>query len=248
MKFNTIITMIQKELKIRILDLIKKLAGKVLANPTSINRIVKKPVIDKLLKKALGRTLDVGCGGGMFTFELLCDRSGEVVAIDISRKHVELVHSRARIKNIKNINVVQSSIYDIPLIEDLFNIVFCTEVIEHLQDDDRAISELQRVLKPGGLLLISTPVLPNIFYDPAHVRQGYTEKELSAKLANFGFDIVAVEYCIFKLSQIALKLYYLLKIPMPVLFLSHIERRFPKLSRLGKPMDMIMLCKKRLNE
>lgn len=240
--------MTQSDLTIKILDFIKACLGMVLANPTTVNRIVKKPLIESLLKKALSRTLDVGCGGGMFTLELLSDRSDEVFAIDIRKEHVELVHLRAKIKRIDNVKVVQSSIYQIPFSEDSFNTLFCTEVIEHLHDDDKAIQELHRVLKPGGLLLISTPVLPNIFYDPAHIRQGYTEKEFSAKLANFGFDIVAVEYCIFKLSQIALKLYYLLKMPMPVLFLSHIERRFPKLSRLGKPMDMIILCKKSSNE
>ncbi|MFA6416203.1 MAG: class I SAM-dependent methyltransferase [Candidatus Paceibacterota bacterium] len=54
---------------------------------------------------------------------------------------------------------VVASVYDLPFEDNSFDIVLCLVVIEHLKEPSRAIAEMERVLKPGGMILVSVPFL-----------------------------------------------------------------------------------------
>jgi len=61
---------------------------------------------------------------------------------------------------------VQASALSLPFREESFDSVLCTEVLEHLSDPQRAVNEIARVLKPGGVALISAPMGWALHYEP----------------------------------------------------------------------------------
>ena len=144
----------------------------------------------------------------------------------------------------------EGSLVDLPYKDGEFDFVFCTEVLEHIPDDARAIREISRVLRPGGLTLISTPT-PPAPYDPAHVREGYTLEEFRERFAAAGIELLQHTYCFHGAMRSLLKIWrwqYELagqhKSWMPVgvvQALAYCDRFFP----FGKPFDIVVLGKRR---
>jgi 2-polyprenyl-6-hydroxyphenyl methylase/3-demethylubiquinone-9 3-methyltransferase len=147
------------------------------------------------------RVLDVGCGEGHFAAALA--RAGaQVVAIDVAAE--PLRRARARHPQL-DLRLVEPEA-PLPLEDSSFDVVWAGETIEHVADTARWLSELRRVLRSGGLLLLSTPnhgpltrlslVSRGAFethFDPRsdHLRF-YTRRALTELLADFGFEDVAV--------------------------------------------------------
>jgi SAM-dependent methyltransferase len=101
------------------------------------------------------RIVDVGCGDGAATYVLKrLDPRNTVIGIDWSA--AALAQARAR-----GLLVVQGGIdgSGLPLPEGSADVVIMSELIEHLVDTDGAVDEAHRVLRPGGVLLLSTPNL-----------------------------------------------------------------------------------------
>ena len=103
------------------------------------------------------RTLDCGCGSSPNINHLYGDRVG----IDINEKAIEFMksHSDAEFR--------EGSVLDIPFPEQSFELVTCIEVLEHLyeKDVDKALSELVRVLKPNGHVILATPNYGSILWN-----------------------------------------------------------------------------------
>ena len=149
------------------------------------------------------RVLDIGCGEGHFAAALL--RAGaEVVAADVAAEPLR----RARSHHPElDLRLVESEA-PLPLEETSFDVVWAGETIEHVADTAQWLSELRRVLRSGGLLLLSTPdhgPLSRLWiglsrtafqtcFDPRadHLRF-YTRQLLAELLADFGFADVAVK-------------------------------------------------------
>lgn len=102
-----------------------------------------------------GRTaLDVGCGGGLLAEE--CARLGLLVTgIDPSIRSVRTAQEHARGPDL-TINYLAGSGELLPFVDASFDIVFCCDVLEHLENPATVIAEIFRVLKPGGYFLYDT--------------------------------------------------------------------------------------------
>ncbi|MHC4481732.1 MAG: class I SAM-dependent methyltransferase [Planctomycetota bacterium] len=100
-----------------------------------------------------GRIVDVGAGSGALA-HMLQQRGYDVQALDIAPEHCEYddVH-------VRQCDVVQG----LPCEDGALDALTCTEVIEHLEDPFKAVREFNRVLKPGGLLVLTTPNYSHIF-------------------------------------------------------------------------------------
>lgn len=97
------------------------------------------------------RFLEVGCGIGYFS-NRATDIGAYVTGIDVGPKLIEICKS----KN-KSAHFRVGSASDIPFKNNIFEVLLSTEVIEHVDDQSKAINEMIRVVKPGGLLVITTP-------------------------------------------------------------------------------------------
>jgi 2-polyprenyl-6-hydroxyphenyl methylase/3-demethylubiquinone-9 3-methyltransferase len=100
------------------------------------------------------RTLDVGCGGGILAEEfarLGCDVTG----IDPSEKSLAAARAHAREAGLA-IDYRQGTGERLPFPDAAFDLAYCCDVLEHVEDLAKVIAEVSRVLKPGGIFLYDT--------------------------------------------------------------------------------------------
>jgi SAM-dependent methyltransferase len=133
----------------------------------------------------VGRALDVGCGDGRLSAELDPD---ELTAADVSA--VALERARSRLRGARLVELEPDA--PLPLGDAGFDVVLCAETIEHVRDVQLLLSEIRRVLRPGGTLALTTPA--NLPVGPRpdplspHLRQ-FTRRSLSRVLDELGFDV-----------------------------------------------------------
>ena len=99
------------------------------------------------------RVLDAGAGLGIVAVEVMRTYGAFVVALDNSRWVTGID---------RGANPVQADLLRMPLSDQAFDTVICLEVLEHTVDLDRAVAEIWRVLRPGGVLILSTPSYMNV--------------------------------------------------------------------------------------
>jgi 2-polyprenyl-3-methyl-5-hydroxy-6-metoxy-1,4-benzoquinol methylase len=121
--------------------------------------------------------LDAGCGVG-YGIEILASAGAAgVTGVDIDPAAVEEAQRRF---GERADAIAQGDLHDLQLDDDSFDVVVCFETIEHLENGERALAEFRRVLRPDGLLLVSSPN-PDVY--PAgnehHVHE-YRPAELAA--------------------------------------------------------------------
>ncbi len=146
------------------------------------------------------RVLDVGCGEGRFTGALV--RAGRTaVGIDVAQEPLRRARAREQELDVRLVGATGPW----PLEDCGFDAVWAGEVVEHLLDTASWLSEVRRMLRPGGALVLSTPdhgPLTRLalglgarrfeaHFDPRsdHVRF-YTRRALVALLEDFGFQDV----------------------------------------------------------
>lgn len=103
------------------------------------------------------RVLDIGCQYGVFSF-FLSEKGASVTGIDISKKWVERCLREASTR--RDCSKMEFRICDaqeLAFDDESFDIVVCTEVIEHVDYAGNVLSEINRVLVPGGILVLGTP-------------------------------------------------------------------------------------------
>lgn len=87
----------------------------------------------------------------------------------------------------------QSDITAIPVPDASFDVVLCTEVLEHVPEPIAALTEMVRILRPGGSLLISAPLGSHLHQEPYHFYGGYTPHWYSRFLSAAGCDVASIE-------------------------------------------------------
>jgi 2-polyprenyl-3-methyl-5-hydroxy-6-metoxy-1,4-benzoquinol methylase len=140
------------------------------------------------------RVLDLGCGDGPFV-PALVERGAKVTGADVAEHALE----RARINSPGARYVRVEGHGPFPFAESSFDVVWASEVLEHVADTERWVNEVRRVLRPGGRLLVTTPSvgplrrLAGRDFDPRdqHLRF-YTRRSLRGLLEDMGFEEVAV--------------------------------------------------------
>ena len=107
------------------------------------------------------KILDVGCGEGRHIFGAMDAHSGlNLFGVDMDIPSLEKSNEGLDFFREMDFNLVkflQGSIYNLPFQDNELDIVICSEVLEHLEDYNKAIQEIHRVLKPGGYFLASVP-------------------------------------------------------------------------------------------
>lgn len=148
---------------------------------------VMKRLLSDVIPKGKGVFVDVGCGLGF---------SSRYIPEGFSYKGIEFSQQTLNFakkvqKDIPNTEFIQGGFPKLPIEDGVADFVICTEVIEHIEDDEKAISELYRILKPGGYLWITVPSTyywPDYFRLIGHYRH-YTGGQFPKQLENYGFKI-----------------------------------------------------------
>jgi ubiquinone/menaquinone biosynthesis C-methylase UbiE len=108
-----------------------------------------------------GRVLDLGCNNGYGSYKL-SQHGHEVIGVDVSAE--ALADARRRF-SAPNLKFKQVSGLDLPFASSSFDLITSFQVIEHIVDMGPYLAEIQRVLKPGGIVAFTTPNA-NIRLDP----------------------------------------------------------------------------------
>lgn len=150
----------------------------------------RKRMIQKIIKNNIfkGKILDVGCGDGTL-LSLFQGDGNELSGCDISDKAIELAKNKFG-------DIAIFTTGDIThcgsLPEGEFDVIICSEVLEHIEDDELAIRNLYHKLKTEGYLIISTQYIKKYWslHDEldGHVRR-YEPNELENKIKENGFVV-----------------------------------------------------------
>jgi SAM-dependent methyltransferase len=160
--------------------------------PDEARLIAQQPTLARLLRKypLTGRCLNAGCGEGLYCkFLEAFSEVSEIVNVDLANTPV-------RLRNLTDPRhrSLDASLTALPFPDNSFESCLCTEVLEHIPDDEGATRELVRCLRPSGRLLVSVPHPPAPF-DANHVREGYTLAALSSLLQRHGVRVLASARC-----------------------------------------------------
>jgi ubiquinone/menaquinone biosynthesis C-methylase UbiE len=131
--------------------------------------VSRRRILLSLLKKYLPpsksdrKILDAGCGTGINLSML--SQFGKVLGIDSSEEAIHFCNQRGEEK------VQLAKVENLPFDKNEFDFITALDVLEHIQDDDKAIRELARVCKPQGMVLITVPVHPSLWGEHDEVNQ-----------------------------------------------------------------------------
>jgi SAM-dependent methyltransferase len=148
-------------------------------------------ILRRLLPALSGpEVLNAGAGAGSLTLKLV-DAGLRVTSVDASRPLCDWVRESLRDRGADGAHpVLCGDLARLDLPDAAFDAAVCGEVLEHLDDDDAALAELARVLRPGGLVVVTVPANP-FRYDWtdqwAGHRRRYTVEGLRARLEGAGF-------------------------------------------------------------
>jgi GT2 family glycosyltransferase/SAM-dependent methyltransferase len=101
--------------------------------------------------------LDVASGEG-YGVAMLAAHAKSIIGVDVSVEAIE--HSRARYGGLENVTFIAGSAASLPLPDSCVDVVTSFETIEHLHEQEEMLAEIARVLRPDGLLILSSPNRP----------------------------------------------------------------------------------------
>lgn len=140
------------------------------------------------------KILDVGVGLGRLLERIKSNHTGglQLHGIDISLPYLQVAH-------FKGLNVAMAKIEDMPYTSNYFDIITCTDVLEHVYDLNLCVGKIINCLKPGGVLIVRVPnredlssyLKPDYPYQMAHLR-GFDEYSLELMFTKiFKLEFVA---------------------------------------------------------
>ena len=120
-----------------------------------ISNYLKKIIAAKILKHQDLKILNVGCGPGRSSQYL--SSFGEVTSIEYDKDCCEFASERT------GLQIINGSITALPFQDEMFDLVCAFDVIEHVEDDQLAVSEMKRVAKKEGVIFITVPTFMSLW-------------------------------------------------------------------------------------
>ena len=151
----------------------------------------RRDMIARLMKKVPkgSNVLDIGCGSGLLV-SLFGDRY-QMHGVDNSAAALALAKGRG-IPNIRKADAAATSYHD-----HAFDCIIASDILEHIEDDRKALAEWRRILRPGGRLIVFVPAFQALWgrHDKAnrHFRR-YSRPQLAGALRTAGFHVKRASY------------------------------------------------------
>jgi SAM-dependent methyltransferase len=136
--------------------------------------------------------LDLGCGTGVVSREL--NEFSKAISLDMSERALEYCRQRGLTMCVRGDGA------RLPLRSESVSAVLGLDIFEHIEDDDSAFREAHRILRPGGVVVLSVPAFRALWgpHDIAlHHFRRYTARQAAAKLRAAGFEVEKVGYSVF---------------------------------------------------
>lgn len=179
----------------------------------SLKRRAKR-IIEESNPQKGEKILDLGCGTGYYLF-LLSSLPVYLSLTGLDNDKKALDEARVTLKG-KKIKFIQGDSHNLPFKNNTFDKVVCSEVLEHLDNDEKTLKEIFRILKPDGVAVFSVPSLEfPFFWDPinwilqrlfnTHIKNGffsgiwsghkrlYTAADLKKKFERAKFKVLSFE-------------------------------------------------------
>lgn len=165
---------------------------------------------DRLDVQPGDRIIDIGCGEGRHTIKACQQQDTICVGADygfeplVETKNKLNFHKSVNDINCRSIDLSRLDATNLPFKDNSFDVVICSEVLEHIPEDKRAMSELVRIVKPGKTLAVSVPrflpekicwALSDEYFNAnmGHVRI-YKKDPLIKNLETFGLEHTGYHY------------------------------------------------------
>lgn len=158
--------------------------------------VARRQLVNSLLRRFFptgGRAVIADIGSGTGANERVLSRFGDVILIDFSLEALRFCQARGLTR------LAVAGAESIPLQSGTVDLVTALDVLEHVDDDVATLTELYRVLKRDGIILVTVPAYGFLWseHDEAlHHRRRYTAYELKNKMTAAGFDLIRVSYFI----------------------------------------------------
>jgi 2-polyprenyl-3-methyl-5-hydroxy-6-metoxy-1,4-benzoquinol methylase len=143
------------------------------------------------------KVLDYGCGTGYGT-SFISEYCAQITGIDISLEAVNYAESHFSAPNLSYLQIKPTEIAPLPFSDRFFEVVLSFQVIEHVQDISAYLREIDRVLAPGGRVVIATPDRSaRLFsfqkpWNMWHLRE-FTQKQLKDILSEYFSDVSVLQ-------------------------------------------------------
>ena len=156
---------------------------------------IQKDVVAMLDLKPNMKFLDIGCGTGLALYHAArrIDNHGAFYSIDLSSKMIE--KAKENFIGNENFHLIRANSEAIPLDDNFFDVIMSTNSFHHYLHPDKALTEIYRILKPGGKFYLEDPpadyLLARIadkigrLLEPGHVKM-YSTKEIQSLFAAAG--------------------------------------------------------------
>jgi len=147
--------------------------------------------------------LDIGCGTGYAVGQAakIANHKGAFYGIDLSAKMIE--KAKENFKDFNNFQFIRANSESIPLDNNFFDIVICTNSFHHYLHPEKVMNEIYRILKKGGKIYILDPIadmwiaklIDKIFrlIEPEHVKI-YSSKEFNKLMENAGLRYIGINH------------------------------------------------------
>lgn len=157
-------------------------------------------VISKYLKKPNQKILDIGCGAGTLSL-YVANKGHNVLGLDISSKAIKECLKSKKALGLNNV-AFRTLDFLAMKTKNKYDAVLFTEVIEHLEDGGKALGSIHNLLKPSGIMILSTPldtaplhrlgVTKKFDREVGHLRR-YSFEEIQEIVRKSGFKIIETE-------------------------------------------------------
>src|SRR3989344_2991096 len=158
------------------------------------------------------RILDAGAGYGIYALTL-AEKSYHVDTIDIEKDRVDALNARKKERPAldERIHAPLGSLTELPFQNNSYDVIICSDVIEHIKDDVKAVAELDRVLAPGGTLILTVPYdsknNQRVYRMFGHERPGYSVSDMQRLIAPYTLSIERIACYEYALGNILFKIH-----------------------------------------
>lgn len=166
--------------------------------------------------------LDAGSGFGQYLYFMARKFPGwKLLGVELDDHHINESRDFFQKSGFKNVNIEPADLVQFGMTNN-FNLIISIDVMEHIEEDRRVFSNFYKALKPGGMLLISTPSDKGgsdvhdhdhdykndgtASFIGEHVRDGYSVEDITEKLIASGFSKVEAYYSYGKPGSFSWKL------------------------------------------